>query len=206
MGEQMSNVQQPRERRQFCRVDDGVILRYQIVSDRVIPADIEQLDADLPSRFTLTSTLAAATQQMEPLLNKIECQSLEIADYLRLLDRKLQLVGRAFLMQEINIHDEPTCRVNLSGGGIGFHAETPIPVGTLLEIELVLLPSYTGIRAYGKVAHVRYEPAVVSARPYWLGVEFYQIREKDRDLIVGHVLTKQSNAPGKDMKTGDEAD
>lgn len=185
-------TQQPEERRRFCRIDDGVILRYRLIPENQLPTDIEQLDVDLPNRLTLTSTFAATTQQMEPLLHKIEGQSLEVAQYLRLLERKLDLIARAFLMQEIDVYQEPTCSVNLGAGGIGFYAETPIPVNTMLEIELILLPSYTGILTYGKVVYSRHEPGAEPRLSYRVGVEFCQIREKDRDLFVQHVLRKQS--------------
>lgn len=198
-------TEQPEERRRYCRIDDGVILRYRIIPEAEIPADIEQLDAGLPNRFTLTSTFAATTQQMEPLLRKIQEQSLEVGEYLRLLDRKLDLVARAFLLQEINVYEEPTCRVNLSAGGIGFYAETPLPVGAALEIELILIPSYTGILSYGRVVYRRHDPGAEPGLPYRVGVEFCKMREKDRDLFVKHVLGKESESRRRDMATGIES-
>lgn len=194
MSEETGPAQRPEERRRFCRIDDGVILRYRMIAGNQVPTDIEQLDANLPNRLTLTSTFAATSRQMEPLLHKIREQSLEIAQYLRLLERKLDLVARAFLMQEIDVSQEPTCSVNLSAGGIGFYAETPIPVDTILEIELILLPAYTGILTYGRVVYRRHEPDTEPDLPYRVGVEFCKIREKDRELLAQHVLDKQSEA------------
>ena len=190
MNRQASPDQQPAERRRFCRIDDDIILRYRVIGMQETPADIENLDVCLPNRLTLSSTFASTTQQMQPLLAKIQEQSLEIAEYLRLIDRKLDLVARAFLLQEINVEEEPICRVNLSAGGIGFYEENPLVAGTTLELELILLPSYVGILVYGKVAYRKHEPDVVTGLPFRIGVEFCKLRERDRDLIANHVLSR----------------
>ena len=191
MNRQASPDQQPAERRRFCRIDDDIILRYRVIGMQETPADIENLDVCLPNRLTLSSTFASTTQQMQPLLAKIQEQSLEIAEYLRLIDRKLDLVARAFLLQEINVEEEPICRVNLSAGGIAFYEENPLAAGTTLELELILLPSYVGILVYGKVAYRKHEPDVVTGLPFRIGVEFCKLRERDRDLIENHVLSRE---------------
>lgn len=188
--EQEGAMSDPKERRRYCRIDDGVIFRYRPLTLKDIPEDIEQLDVSPTSRFTLTSMFAATSHQMKPLLQSIQQQSLEIAEYLQMLDRKLGLVARAFLMQEINVHEEPPSQVNLSAGGIGFYADTPLAAGALLEIEIILLPSYTGIRAYGKVAYRRHDPGGQPGLAYRLGVEFIKIRDQDRDLIARHIEEK----------------
>ncbi len=190
MSRQASQDQQPAERRRFCRIDDNIILRYRVIGMQETPADIENLDVCLPNRLTLSSTFASTTQQMQPLLAKIQEQSLEIAEYLRLIDRKLDLVARAFLLQEINVEEEPICRVNLSAGGIAFYEENPLAAGTTLELELILLPSYVGILVYGEVAYRKHEPGVVAGLPFRIGVEFCKLRERDRDLIANHVLSR----------------
>ncbi|MFQ5757642.1 MAG: PilZ domain-containing protein [Acidiferrobacterales bacterium] len=188
--QQEGTMSDPKERRRYCRIDDGVIFRYRPLSLKDIPEDIEQLDVSPASRFTLTSMFAATSHKMKPLLQSIQQQSLEIAEYLQMLDRKLGLVARAFLMQEINVHEEPPAQVNLSAGGIGFYADTPFPAGALLELEIILLPSYTGIRAYGKVAYRRHDPGGQPGLPYRVGVEFIKIRDQDRDLITRHIEEK----------------
>ncbi len=193
MSQKLKLVKQAEERRRYCRIDDDVILRYRLISEQELPADVAALDTGLPNRFTLTATFAATSQQMELLLHSIQEQSVEVANYLRLLDRKLELVARAFLMQEIDVYKEPTCRVNLSAGGIGFNAEMPIKTDSLLEIEIILLPSYTGILAYGQAVHCRHEPDDHPDLPYRIGVEFCRLREKDCDLIVKHVLARESH-------------
>ncbi len=191
MSRQASQDQQPAERRRFCRIDDDIVLRYRVIGMQETPVDIQNLDVCLPNRLTLSSTFTSTTQQMQPLLAKIQEQSLEVAEYLRLIDRKLDLVARAFLLQEINVQEEPICRVNLSAGGIGFYEENPLAAGATLEMELILLPSYVGILAYGKVAYRKHEPDVVTGLPFRIGVEFCKLRERDRDLIANHVLSRE---------------
>ena len=107
MGAQTSSSPKGEKRRKFCRIDDGVILRYRVATEDEIPNDIEQLDAVLPNRFTMASTFAATSQRLEPMMRQIQGQSKEVAEYLRLLEHKLSLVARSFLTQEMDTRKRP---------------------------------------------------------------------------------------------------
>ena len=70
--------------------------------------------------------------------------------------------------------------LDISPGGLSFEAEAPLPVGSVLEMN-VNTPVKNGIIT---VAEVRY--AMQWAGSYRVGVKFLRIAESDRKLLDGH--------------------
>lgn len=64
----------------------------------------------------------------------------------------------------------------------------------MLEVKLLLLPTYTGILTYGTLVDcVEVEGEEADAEyPYRLRIDFSFMRESDRDALIRHVLLKQS--------------
>ena len=86
--------------------------------------------------------------------------------------------------------DQPTKPVNLSAGGLALDSAETLDLGTQVEIKLLLLPSYTGVVAFGEVIGV-----VASednpAYPHRLRINFSHIRDSDRDALIRHILRRQ---------------
>ncbi|PLX60199.1 hypothetical protein [Sedimenticola selenatireducens] len=139
------------ERRQFFRIDDSLSLSYRQVSSDRLAASIECLENEIDSDFTVVSSLAAVSQEMMGTLNKIESSRPEIAAYLKSLDRKIDILGRALMAQTTELLKQPAQAVNLSATGISFQVSEFIQQGSTLELKLLLTPSYAGILSFVEV-------------------------------------------------------
>jgi hypothetical protein len=179
------------ERRQYFRIEDSLTLSYQKVPLEAVPDCVERLEQELDSHFTVVSSLAAVTQEMTGTLHKIEASRPEIAAYLKSLDKKIDILGRAFLAQATELFTQPTQEVNLSATGISFHVSEPIPKGTILELKILLLPSYTGILCFAEVVSCDELDASDSDHCYNLRTNFSHIRTRDRDVLIQHVIQRQ---------------
>ncbi len=175
------------ERRNYLRMQDEVILRYRLLptAEDGAAACCEQVD-----RFTLAAGFLARTQSLRPLWQSIHNQSPEIAKYLSALDEKLNQIAQLFMLQELEGEASPCREVNLGAGGLGFDSSQPLPVGAVLEVRMVLPASLLGLIALARV--LRCEPR--EGGTYWTAVEFTEIREQDRDLLVRHLLNRQLEA------------
>ncbi|MCP5312994.1 MAG: PilZ domain-containing protein [Chromatiaceae bacterium] len=179
------------ERRNFFRIDDTVRM-----SLRRIPADelderLRRLELDLAGNFTVMSSLAAITAQMSVGLRRIENRDPDLAAYLRAIDQKIEVIGRAFLAQEPELTAEKAVPVNLSAGGMSVGVDEAFAPGTALEIRMLLFPSFTGLMIYGTV--VESSPESASEEYQHLArIEFTHIREHDRELLIRHLLRRQS--------------
>lgn len=180
------------ERREFFRIDDNIYLDYQLVTEEVYreriaaPSAEPQQEAD-----NVGLQLQALTAQAGTMLAQIRKRDPEVGQYLALLDRKLELIGRALIGNQIGGVLSPNVQVNLSGGGIAFHTLNCLQPDTKLELKLLLFPTHIFIHCLGRVIYCRHDGSN-TATPYRVGVEFTRISEIARDALVRHTLELQS--------------
>ncbi len=187
--------QAAKERREYFRVDDAVRL-----SLRPVPPDEAEdlaglLDRNLADGFTIMSSLAAVTAEMVVSMRRIENSDPDVAAYLKALDRKIEILGRAFIASESELAEQPAHPVNLSAGGMAALVDECYETGQVVEIRMLLFPSFTGVLMYGTV--VACEPVegdAGSGYRHRVRLAFTHLREQDRDLIIRHVLRCQSQA------------
>jgi hypothetical protein len=182
------------ERRRFFRIDDFVHLSLREVSRDEMDQRMERLEQNMAGSFGLMIGLNAIGQQVTASLRRVESRDPDAADCLKALDKKLELLARAFLSEEVDLGDKPARAVNLSAGGMAVNTREPLAEGSLLEIKLLLVPSYTGIFTYGTlVACHRLEGDEQDPEfPYQVRIDFAFMREEDRDALIRHVLLKQA--------------
>ena len=182
------------DRRNYFRIDDTVRLSVRRVPPEELESRFDQLDHDLVGNFTVMSSLAAITAQMTMGLRRIENRDPDLAAYLRAIDQKIEVIGRAFITQEPEFHAEHAVPANLSAGGMCVGVDEAFEPGATLEIRMLLFPSFTGLMIYGTV--IDSEPSREDDESqrfnYLTRIEFTHIRESDRELLIRHLLRRQS--------------
>lgn len=185
-----------RDRREFFRMDDSVRLEVCLVPEEELEARLNRLESGMAGDFTVMSSLAAISASMAANMRKIEAQQPEVAAYLKAIDHKLEVIGRAFLAKESGLVAERAVPVNISAGGMAMGVNEDYASGSILEIKMLLFPSFTGILLYGTVVGevaVDEEEARETGFARQLRIEFTHIREQDRDLLIRHILRKQGS-------------
>lgn len=197
----------PSERRAFFRVDDAVRLALRPVSPAEVEVLEERLEQNLASSFTVMSSLAAITAEMVVNMRRIENSDPDVAAYLKALDRKIEVLGRVLTAEDNELIEQPAHPVNLSGGGMAVLVNESYQPGQVLEIRMLLFPSFTGVLMYGDV--ISCEPVTGadsdSGYRYRMRLAFTHLREQDRDLIIRHVLRCQSNELRRTVSHDDPA-
>ncbi len=179
------------DRREFFRIDDSVQLSYRVVDSVELSLRLEKLDSSVNGSFTVMTRLQALSQHLSASLHRIEQKDPDVADYLKALDKKVELLGQSFLADEIDLTEQPAKPINLSAGGMSLCTAESLEIGTQLEIKMLLLPSFTGVLIYGEV--VGSEAASDDADfPWNLRVNFSHIRDADRDALIRHILRRQA--------------
>jgi hypothetical protein len=182
------------ERRSFFRIDDHVRLTLREVSAAELETVLDRLEQDIAGNFTVMSSLAAITAQMTMGLRRIENRDPDLAAYLRAIDQKIEVIGRAFIQQEPEFQAKHAVPVNLSAGGICVGVDQPYDIGTTLEIRMLLFPSFTGLLIFGTVVSIEEAPpdGYLEGCSHLARIEFSHIRESDRELLIRHLLRRQS--------------
>jgi hypothetical protein len=178
------------ERREFFRIDDSIQVSYRVIPAAEVPSNInDQMRAG--DRFTVMTRLQEISQHLSASMHRIEQRDIDIADYLKALDEKINLLGRSFLTEERELLDQPSQKVNLSAGGLGMDITEQVDVGAMVEVKLLLLPSYTGLLAYGEVVGVEPSDGEHAEYPYHVRINFTLIRGSDQDALIRHITRRQ---------------
>ena len=198
---------QPDERRSYFRIEDIVKLSYRSVAKDELPELIDRLNTGAGSNFTVMSSFTAMSQQMLLPLRRIEGSMPDVVACIKTLDQKLNILGRAFLLQGDDVLNQATTTVVISAGGISFSGSKSYKEGAVLEIKLLLLPEMTGLMVYGEVVDcAKNKEAENVDESYQLRASFAHIREADRDILIRHVLRRQGEWLRKRRKENEGAD
>ncbi len=188
------------ERREYFRVSDDVTLSVHKIDneDDLEMARGKMCDA-IPDRFTLAATFTAQTADMQRLLHNMPGKSQELSAYLSKLDNKLNRLAQYMVLDSMHAEELPLKAVSLSAGGVAFHGEASFDENDMLEIRMVLYPDLVGVLAIARV--VACEPE--SGGGYHVAVEFNEMRERDRDLLVKHSIHRDTILRRKEREAGE---
>lgn len=172
----------PEEQREYFRIDDEVGLDWRVLEVHAHAA----LAAGLLEETDLSLRLQALSHQAAPFLAALRKRDADLAHYLHLLERQIELIARAVAGTAPDT--VPRQPVTLGGGGVDFPSATAVAPGSLLEVRLVLFPSHVSIHALAEVIHCQ----AAAPAGYRIGSRFTHISETARDALVRHTLELQS--------------
>ncbi len=192
MGSQDFQTSLDNERRGYFRIEDCLSLNYREIPVAELPQRLEQMELEMDSNFTVMSGLASISQQMTGVLHKIQADTPDIAHYLKSLDQKVDLIGRALLSGGATFAAERSRPVNLSVSGMAFRSGESFEVGTVLELRLLLFPSLTGFLTLGEVVGCNELEPGESKYTHLIRITFTHMRESDRDVLARHIVQRQT--------------
>jgi len=180
------------ERRRYFRVKDDVVLKYRAVAPDELDALIDGLKDGHDSRHSLARDFANTSGQLQPVLRRVKEDQPDIALCLTVLNEKLDVIARHLSMQASDLTGEPMRQVDLSAAGMQFEAEEPLPPGTLLEIRMVLYPSFAHIRVVGEVVRCDERTPHGPGMAHRVAIDFRYLDDEDRELLVQHAIKQES--------------
>jgi len=183
---------QSAERREYFRIDDEVQLKVRPIGEADVAAIAARINDKMPDRFTVAANFAVSSRQMSRVLHGFAADTPDVGRYLKMVDQKLNQLARLFVLEESARGDFLPLHVNLSAGGLVFPSPVEHVPGTLLEISMVLHPSITGILSMAKVVYCERLAEAEGTYPWQIAVEYSHIREADRDLLVSHIMNRET--------------
>ncbi len=174
------------DRRLFYRIDDRVPIHLSVMQDMKKAPDLSALEDEIPSSFQLVNQLKEIETEASATLSSLQLSEPAVADYLRTLNKRLDLIGG--YIAEQNFTDSHYYQsVSLSGNGFRVNTARGFPVGGIVLVEMLLPNSRTGIHCYGRVV-----TSEKNEQHYAVAVTFATIRESDREAIIRHVIRQES--------------
>ena len=181
---------EPNDRRRYFRIEDEISLFYKEIAAEQIPESNTFMETYLEG-ISLTAAIDFITQESRPQLRNIEKNYPDIADYLKNLEQKIDLLAKSVLIQEENLGDKPTQKVSLSASGVAFDSHKALTPGNHVELKMILPPSLVAIITYGKVVYCKPNTEDDLGFPFHIGVDFVRLSDQNREVIIRHVVKKQ---------------
>jgi len=181
------------DKRQFFRVDDISLLKHKVVDANESHEDNELAYEQRKKRLTIKAAFESMTREMHPIHKMIAASNGKVAQYLTMVNEKLDMLSDCLVRSEIEdmVEDGPQ-EINIGAGGVSFSSNTPVMVGTVLEMELVLLPENNVVFSLARVVTcAKNEEATRELNAYKIAVAFQDMNEDVRDLISRHVIKKE---------------
>jgi len=184
-----ADVTIPEDRRRFFRIDDAVNLYYRIVDEQTVLSASNTSD-DVLSSCSLVTALDVLGQESRAVMYRIEKKDSEVAEYLKLMDSKINLLAQAVLQQSNDMSESKVCNTNLSASGLAIEVDSEIEKGEFIEVKLFLSSCVSVILLYGKVVYCKQNTQTVSSS-YQVGVDYINLKDDDREILIKHIVKRQ---------------
>lgn len=172
------------DKRDFFRIRDRLALKVKPIDG----PDLDSAADDESPLFSLLSDLHMLDYESQHLLRQIAERDRALAQYLKIINKRIDLVGKALAMQLAGDLSEPQ-DVTLSEGGMSFCADQAYPIDSWLMLRMVLMPSPLGLVLPARVTHCEAGP---EADQWTMGVSFENLSDAQRQLLARHILQKQA--------------
>lgn len=177
------------ERRGFFRINDEIALSYRLLS--AVKGEISDYVAPVEGAHS-TSSLANELEKLREVsrvhFRQVEKESLEIARYFTLLEKKIDLIAHHVLTASNDLFTKNTQPVSISGSGLAFSIDEKLNIGDLVELKFILKPSLVNIVTNSTVVSCQHQ-----AGQFRVAVEYDRLSDEERDLLIRHVVRKQMN-------------
>lgn len=174
------------ERRQVTRVNSTLAVVYQRISVREIEVDPYDSRFELPQHFTLREELDQIDTVQRVQLDALLRENERIGGLIQALNLKLDIIAQAIEDSLGRMLSPVPQRVNLSQGGLSFHASEAVTPGTYLHLAISNQARGYNIAAIGRVVFCEDE----DLEGYRTGVAFVNIRHHDRKTLADHIVRK----------------
>ncbi len=184
------------ERRRYFRIKDEIVLFYERMDSGEIPED-RSFKEQAVDPFSLIAALGHLTEDTRVQLKLLEKSYPDVSAYLKILDRKINLIAQSVLLNDAAMEGQASKEVDLSASGLAFASENPIDIDSILELKMILPPSLVAVISYGKVVHCEPNSDKGDAESsdaessYTIGVDFLNLDEHDRELLIRHIVKRQ---------------
>ena len=178
------------EKRRYFRVSDTLNLIHRVVDENKIALG-SHTSNDILGSYSLTAALDVLNQEAVALTPRLERRDPEILEYLKIVDSKINLLAQAVASQDNEFSEHDKREVKLSASGLAFSNKEAYPVSAVLELRMLLTSCLAVIVAYGRVVQCKDISKDNPERPFEICVEYVNMNEDDRELLIKHVIKKQ---------------
>lgn len=176
------------DRRQYFRIKHSVFMTFEIVDEESAVNKGQTINSKSLPCIHLLKELNGLMDGNETVVTSLATLDSSVLTHLTNQNNKMSELSQ-YIIENLALEYNEQVEVDLSGGGIRFTHHSQLPIEQALKIELVLVPEYYSLIAYGKVVDCKKD---ADKEQFELAITFDQIQENDRDAIIRHIFMAQS--------------
>jgi hypothetical protein len=176
------------EKRQYFRIQQDVIFNYKAVNTDAVTHINPEQHFDHATTLGLFSQFQQLDNDSRFTLEQIRKDNLLVADYLDVLNQKLNLLSQQMLSNEaVSANDSDSGRIDISQGGFGFSSSVPMGIESWIAFKLVFLPNYVGLVGYAQVTRNQMQ----ADGSYLVGARFHDLNDEQQRVLARQVMQTQ---------------
>jgi hypothetical protein len=176
------------EKRQFFRIQQDVIFNYKAVNTDAVTHISAEQHFDHSTTLGLFSQFQQLDNDSHFALEQIRKDNLLVADYLDMLNQKLNLLSQQMLSNEaVSAHDSESGRIDISQGGLGFSSSHAMGIESWIAFKLVFLPNYVGLVGYAQITRNQ----IQQDGNYLVGARFHDLNDEQQRVLARQVMQTQ---------------
>ncbi|ARU56142.1 hypothetical protein OLMES_2069 [Oleiphilus messinensis] len=188
------------DRREFYRVSCRASIEIQPIHEN----NLQREDAfqylstlfDLPPAFELHNELQKIEQESQIFLRQIQEKDKNLAQYLKSIDKKIDLLAQTLLQQQLPGYETEHHLINLSEGGLKLRHSTPYPENQIVALKLILIPQATVILSFCKVilckkTNPMYPDQGLAQNQFTLRLEFLDMDPRQQQFLARFITQQQ---------------
>lgn len=199
------------ERRNYFRLEDKVLLRYQIIDETTALANIAPKQFRADQANSLMRDLQHIDQESNKYLHSIAEINPDLELYLKALSKKIDTIASSLVDHNSLSSNQLPQVISLSEGGLAFPSPVEHAHDSYLALQLTLLPQQLSLVLFAKVIncstvnqprtgedHTRQD----NPDNFTIAVSFVHLKESDRQIIAKHIMQLQLSARRSNKQDG----
>ncbi len=182
------------ERRKTFRVQDQIMLDYEVISDTEMRGALRNLVLVDSAQLNATTTLRRLETDLQGALAALQKTDKELARTLDLINNKINtLAGLVPDAKKLDpaLAKRDVCECSLSASGIAFTCREALELGAHLRLRMVILPNYHHVVAYAEIVRVTEMEEPVDGFTHVVGVHFVHILDRYREILARRALQRE---------------
>ncbi|MAZ88092.1 MAG: pilus assembly protein PilZ [Cellvibrionaceae bacterium] len=187
-------MNQVTEKRNFFRINSDIIIDFHNVDNYT--AGHTSAEAQFPDdtrSLNVFQELKRLDREASAHLSAISELSRSLADYLTILNKKVDLAVQQHFADQSKQQDLPHTHANLSEGGIAFTTNRPIYKGSQIALQLRFLWDFSTLACFAKV--MRCDPVPTQKKTqedtFKVACKFQRLNETQQEIIGRHIIQAQ---------------
>ncbi|ODS24377.1 hypothetical protein AB835_04235 [Candidatus Endobugula sertula] len=174
-------------RRRFFRIVDSMGVAYRVLTDDECSLEEVRQDIEFINANNLMDNYNVLIQEA---LDGLQTRDPQAATAIGQLNQKVDAMLMMLELDSLMVQQVPQriAQASISASGIAFPVDEELVSETKLSLDLILKPSSQHINAIGKVVSCE---SLNESLQYYLRVEFIEMSNKDREILIQHIVQRQ---------------